>query len=167
MQVRAAVQDDERTLARIAHAAWSWESAANPQPSLETPFFNDAILPGNVLAAVEGGQVLGFAKLVPMSLAQPKIASATTHVQQVYGFSVAPEHQGRGVGSALLHAVRQEAVARNARRITLRVLSTNTRAQALYLRHGYKVEGSLEGEFFLQGKYVDDVLMALDLSAEV
>ncbi|MEV0082300.1 GNAT family N-acetyltransferase [Saccharopolyspora sp. NPDC050642] len=48
----------------------------------------------------------------------------------MYGFSVAPEPQGRGVGSALLQAVRQEAAARDARRITLRVLGTNARAQS-------------------------------------
>lgn len=164
MQVRNAEQDDERTLARIIRDAWSWESAANPRPAPEDPFFTDLIRPDNVLVAVEGGQVLGLVKVVPLSQAQPKIAAAATHVQQIYGFSVDPEHQGHGVGSALLGAVRQRAAARQARRITLRVLGTNTRAQALYRRHGYQVEGILRAEFFLQGQYVDDVLMALDLS---
>lgn len=160
------MQDDERALARIAHAAWSWQSAANPQPSVDAPFFSELIPPGNVLVATADTRVLGLVKLVPMSLAQPKVASAVTHVQQIYGFSVAPEHQGQGVGSALLHAVRQETAVRGARRVTLRVLGTNTRAQALYRRHGYQVEGILRGELFLQGKYVDDVLMALDLSTD-
>jgi RimJ/RimL family protein N-acetyltransferase len=43
------------------------------------------------------------------------------------------------------------------------VLGTNTRAQALYLAHGYHVEGTLKGQFLLQGRYVDDVFMALEL----
>ncbi|GAB3283470.1 GNAT family N-acetyltransferase [Parasphingorhabdus pacifica] len=166
MRIRAAVRDDKRTLARITHAAWSWESAANPRPSPEDAFFDDLILPRDVLVAVQDGQVLGLVKLVPAALAAPKVAPAVTHVQEIRGFSVAPEHQGKGVGTALLHAVRREAAARGARRITLRVLGTNTRAQALYRRHGYQVEGTLRGELFLREKYVDDVLMALDLSDE-
>ncbi|MCX2731648.1 GNAT family N-acetyltransferase [Saccharopolyspora sp. NFXS83] len=136
-----------------------------PRPSLDAPVFTEPTLPENVLVAVENARPLGFAKLVPSSLAHPKIGLATAHVQVIYGCSVAPEHQGRDVGTALLHAIRRESVARGARRITLKVLGSNPRAQTLYHRHGYRVEGILRGEFFLQGNYVDDVLMALDLSA--
>lgn len=166
MRVRTAVQDDELALARIAHAAWSWESSVIPRPPLDAPIFADPVRAENVFVAVEHERPLGFAKLVPSALAHPRIGSAAGHVQEIYGCSVAPEHQGNGAGSALLRAVRQEAVARGARRITLRVLSSNPRAQELYHRHGYQVEGVLRGEFFLQGKYVDDVLMALDLNTE-
>ncbi|WP_243789467.1 GNAT family N-acetyltransferase [Saccharopolyspora gloriosae] len=163
MRVRTAVQGDERELARIVHAAWSWESSVFPRPPLDAPVFTEPVLPENVLVAVEDAQPLGFAKLVPSSLANPRIGSAAAHVQMIYGCSVAPQHQGRGVGTALLRAIRRESVARGARRVTLKVLGSNPRAQALYRRHGYQVEGTLRGEFFLQGKYVDDVLMALDL----
>lgn len=163
MRVRTAVQDDEPELARIVHGAWSRGSSVFPRPRLDAPVFTEPTLPENVLVAVENGHPLGLAKLVPSSLAHPKIGPATAHVQMIYGCSVAPEHQGRGVGTALLHAVRQESVARGARRITLKVLGSNPRARALYHRHGYRVEGILRGEFFLRGNYVDDVLMALDL----
>lgn len=57
-----------------------------------------------------------------------------------------------------------EAIERRARRITLRVLGTNTRAQSLYLAHGYRVEGRLVGQFLVRDSYVDDVLMALDMA---
>ncbi|MGW0890292.1 N-acetyltransferase family protein [Saccharopolyspora sp. NPDC002578] len=165
MRVRTAVQDDEPELARIVHTAWSPESSVFPRPPLDAPVFTEPVRPEDVLVAVENAHPLGFAKLVPSSLAQPKVGSVTAHVQLIYGCSVAPEHQGRGVGTALLHAIRQESVARGARRITLKVLGSNPRAQALYQRHGYRVEGTLRGEFFLQGDYVDDVLMALDLDS--
>lgn len=165
MRIRTAVQDDEPELARIAHAAWSWESSVFPRPPLDAPVFTEPVLPRNVLVAVENAHPLGFAKLVPSSHAHPKIGSAAAHVQVIYGCSVAPEHQGRGMGTALLHAIRQESVARGARRITLKVLGSNPRARALYHRHGYQVEGILRGEFFLRGDYVDDVLMALDLGS--
>jgi RimJ/RimL family protein N-acetyltransferase len=41
------------------------------------------------------------------------------------------------------------------------VLSTNPTAQRLYARCGFVVEGVLRGEFVLDDREVDDVLMAL------
>ena len=38
-------------------------------------------------------------------------------------------------------------------------------ARGLYEAAGFEVEGVLRGEFLLEGDYVDDVLMALDLTA--
>ncbi|MYW00343.1 GNAT family protein, partial [Streptomyces sp. SID3343] len=53
---------------------------------------------------------------------------------------------------------------RGARRITLRVLGGNASARALYRSCGFVIEGVLEGEFLIAGRYVDDVLMALDVT---
>ena len=44
------------------------------------------------------------------------------------------------------------------------MLTRNEAALRLYERCGFVVEGVLRGEFFLDGVYVDDLLMALDLS---
>ena len=57
----------------------------------------------------------------------------------------------------------REAGSRGARRLTLRVLAPNTAARGLYEACGFTVEGVLREEFLLEGRYVDDVLMALDL----
>jgi RimJ/RimL family protein N-acetyltransferase len=64
-----------------------------------------------------------------------------------------------------MDAAATEARARGARRLTLRVLAHNEAARRLYDRSGYIVEGVLRGEFRLDGEYVDDVLMALDLTS--
>jgi RimJ/RimL family protein N-acetyltransferase len=45
------------------------------------------------------------------------------------------------------------------------VLSTNAPARALYERYGFEVEGVLREAFLLEGVYVDDLLMGLDLTA--
>jgi ribosomal protein S18 acetylase RimI-like enzyme len=165
LSVRAAREGDERRLAKIDHSTWSWEVGPVPLWSLEKPFFDDQTHPENVIVAEDQEQVVGYVKLRPASLAYRKAATASRHVQQVHGFAVDQTCQGRGVGRLLLEAARKEAYRRKARRITLRVLSTNSRAQALYRACGYHVEGVLEGEFFIQGQYVDDVLMALDLTS--
>jgi len=46
----------------------------------------------------------------------------------------------------------------------LRVLAHNEAAVRLYEQAGFVVEGVLRSEFFLDDVYVDDLLMALDLS---
>jgi RimJ/RimL family protein N-acetyltransferase len=51
-------------------------------------------------------------------------------------------------------------------RITLRVLSTNPAARRLYESCGFVVEGVLRGEFLLEGREVDDVLMAWSVGGE-
>lgn len=48
--------------------------------------------------------------------------------------------------------------------MTLRVLGHNAPARALYESEGFVVEGLLPGEFFLDGRYVDDVMMGRSLA---
>jgi hypothetical protein len=57
-----------------------------------------------------------------------------------------------------------EARSRQARKLTLRVLSANAAARALYAAAGFTVEGLLKEHFRLEDAYVDDVIMALDLT---
>jgi ribosomal protein S18 acetylase RimI-like enzyme len=76
---------------------------------------------------------------------------------------VVPGLRGQGIGRALMEAAIEQARRRGARRLTLRVLGPNTRAQALYESLGFEVEGVQREEFLLEGRYVDDVLMALRL----
>ena len=63
----------------------------------------------------------------------------------------------------LVAAAIEEARRRGARRLTLHVLATNHGARALYADCGFAVEGVRRGEFLLEGRYVDDVLMAVSL----
>jgi ribosomal protein S18 acetylase RimI-like enzyme len=83
----------------------------------------------------------------------------------VAGIAVSPERRRGGVGRALVDAAAAEAQARGARRLTLRVLGPNEGARRLYESAGFVVEGVQREEFLLDGAYVDDVLMALDLRA--
>lgn len=54
------------------------------------------------------------------------------------GIFVAPEARGQGVGSALLHAIMEEARTRGYASVRLDVIDTNPRARALYERHGFE-----------------------------
>jgi RimJ/RimL family protein N-acetyltransferase len=85
-------------------------------------------------------------------------------VTEVRGLGVAPGRQGEGIGARLLVAAIERCRRESVRRLVLRVLSTNPGARRLYERHGFEIEGSRREAFLLEGAYVDDLLMALDLS---
>ncbi len=78
----------------------------------------------------------------------------------IRGLAVDPAYQGKGIGGTLVDAAIAEATARGAVKLSLRVLSTNEGARRLYARAGFETEGVLVDEFFLDGRDVDDHLLA-------
>jgi ribosomal protein S18 acetylase RimI-like enzyme len=78
-----------------------------------------------------GGMIRGFA----LSALE---RDAAPGVLQMDGICVAQSARGRGVGSALLHAMAAQARSRGAAELRLEVVDTNPRAYALYLRCGFQ-----------------------------
>jgi ribosomal protein S18 acetylase RimI-like enzyme len=162
VEVRAASAADEDALAAIDRAAWTELSSPGPPPGEGEPFFDERTSPEDVFVADDEGEVVGYVRLGRAS----RFASSD-HVVTVNGIAVDPPRQGRGVGRALIDAAIAEARRRGARRLTLRVFSPNLAARRLYESAGFVTEGVLRDEFFLGGTYVDDIFMALDLTAAV
>ncbi|MFI8766215.1 GNAT family N-acetyltransferase [Streptomyces sp. NPDC053792] len=157
-QIRTAVQDDDAALAELDRTTWSTLHAVLPAPEPGAPFFDERHLPEHYLVAVRGGAVVGYVRVAP-----PTPLAATAHVRQIQGLAVAGSARGRGVARALLRAAMDRSREQGAVRITLRVLGHNAPARALYASEGFAVEGVLRGELFLDGAYVDDVLMGRSL----
>ena len=80
------------------------------------------------------------------------------------GLGVRPSHRARGIGFALLTALEDWARAASCHRLSLRVVTTNTPALALYRRAGFTVEGLLEGTAILDGKPVNELQMGKSLA---
>ncbi|GAA3996032.1 GNAT family N-acetyltransferase [Streptomyces plumbiresistens] len=157
--IRHATSDDEEPLGRLDRDTWSPLHAVQPRPQPPyEPFFNERFGPLDHLVAELGGSLVGYVRL-----AYPTSLACNTHVRQIQGLAVADKARGTGVGRALLRAAQDEARRQGARRITLRVLGHNTPARELYESEGFVVEGVLPEEFFLDGRYVDDVLMGRSL----
>lgn len=153
--IRTALPDDEEALGRIDRVTWSTLHAVQPAPQLPyPPFFSERFGPHDHLVAELDGVVVGYIRL-----GYPTSVLANAHVRQILGFAVADEVRGKGVGRRLVRAAVEEARRQGARRITLRVLGHNIPARTLYASEGFVIEGVLPGEFFLDGVYVDDVLM--------
>ncbi|GAA4100465.1 GNAT family N-acetyltransferase [Actinomadura miaoliensis] len=159
IEIRGAVASDDRALAELDRRTWSPAHAVMPQPAPGTPFFDAAHPADDVLVAERAGRVVGYVRLVR---AYRDLASAE-HVRQIQGLAVDPDERRRGVARALVDAACARAAQEGARRVTLRVLAGNGAARRLYEAAGFAVEGVLPGEFFLDGRYVDDVLMGRSL----
>ena len=157
--MRVARHGDEAALAGIDAMAWT---PASGFPSVIAraggSFFSAENPPGAHLVGEVDGTVAGYIRVLPVT---PLRENA--HVSGIAGLAVAPGARGRGVASALLAAAEQHARERGARKLSLRVLSTNDAALRLYERLGFRREGTLREEFLIDGRYVDDVLMAKHL----
>lgn len=152
---RWAVPADEDALAALDAVAWDSRSGFPSMSGRGGPFFSESTPPSVVLVAELDGAVVGYLKLKPWTPLEEN-----AHVLGLQGIATLPSARGRGVGTALLRAAEAVARARGARKIWLGVFGTNPRAQALYAREGYVVEGVRRGEWCIDGVDVDDVLMA-------
>jgi RimJ/RimL family protein N-acetyltransferase len=77
------------------------------------------------------------------------------------GMGVLAAHRGRGIGKALMEATLAGARNRGFTRVELTVRVDNTRAQKLYERVGFKLEGTCVRHMRIDGKYYDSHLMAI------
>ncbi|MBT2323609.1 GNAT family N-acetyltransferase [Variovorax paradoxus] len=79
----------------------------------------------------------------------------------VLALGIGQSHWGKGIGSRMI----AEAVAwsrqNGIRRLELTVHTTNLRAIAVYLRAGFQVEGLRRASLVIDGRYVDEYLMAI------
>lgn len=158
MKVRPARLDDDATLHAIDVDTWDETVTPGPRPKPDAPFFRDAEAIDRFWVAEVDGRVVGY-----VSLTEEYSLESARHVLQVSGLAVAHERRRQGIGLALLQAAIAESRRQGARRLTLHVLGSNSPALRLYEREGFVVEGVQRQQFFLRGKYVDDILLALTL----
>ncbi|GAB2578783.1 GNAT family N-acetyltransferase [Streptomyces capparidis] len=130
--VRAGAAADAEAVCEVFLAA---RAEAMPYlPRLHTDeetlaWFRHVVLPGQRVWVAVGpgaGDVLGF---------------AAVEGEMLNHLYVRPDVQGRGVGSALLGAVRDAGW----ERLALRVFQRNTRARAFYERHGFRAVDADDG----------------------
>ncbi len=161
VRVRPARLADQAALTELEAIAWSAEAgfpstmAADQRNAV---FFDAGNPPEAFLVAELDGRVVGYIRLKP-----PTKLPENAHVIQVQGLAVHPDARRHGVAAGLLDAAEETLRERGTRKLTLRVLSTNQAAIRLYERHGFAREGALLEEFYINGQFVDDVMMAKKL----
>lgn len=155
VRIRTATTDDEPALSELVRRTWSPATEITPRPPAGEPFFHEASRPEDYLIAELDDRVVAYLRLV-----QPIPVDSCAHVRQIQGLAVDDTARHRGIATALITAAITESRRQHASRLTLRVLSTNLAAQRLYARTGFTLEGTLRNEYYLEEKFVDDLLMA-------
>jgi ribosomal protein S18 acetylase RimI-like enzyme len=77
----------------------------------------------------------------------------------ILGILVHPSYRNMGVGQSLIEEASVEAKQRGKKKIVLSVFHSNPRAIALYQKVGFEIVGQRKCQFFVNGVYVDEVLM--------
>jgi ribosomal protein S18 acetylase RimI-like enzyme len=159
IETRNATREDDRALAVLDAEAWPLELRVVPPQDASQPFFGPRRAPEDVIVATIDSVVVGYARL-----GRHLPVEANDHVLHLQALAVAEDARGSGIGSQLVEATIGEARRRGARKLGLRVLSTNSRAIRLYERHGFREEARLEEEIRLpDGSFADDLWFALAL----
>jgi ribosomal protein S18 acetylase RimI-like enzyme/predicted nuclease with RNAse H fold len=159
VELRSARPGDGEEIRRIDVATWSPRVTPGPRPDGKRDLL-ERFGAGNVIVAEAGEGLAGY-----LILGDWTDLDSSRHVLEVKGLAVDPARQGEGIGGALLDAGIERARQQGRRKVTLRVLGGNDGALRLYESRGFVIEGTLRGAFLLEGDYVDDHLMSLDLTA--
>ena len=76
------------------------------------------------------------------------------------GIAIRKEFRGVGLGTAIMEDIVRWSRSVGIRKLTLGVFATNAPAIALYRRFGFEEEARLKNQVLLDGKLVDEILMA-------
>lgn len=160
MRVRAVTLGDAPALRRYARELFAEDLPGiyrRPTPTLEEEreFIRAHIEPANsvMFVAEQDGRIVGNIGFVGGRLAEE------AHVG-TFGISVARDHRGRGIGTALIEALLAWAPTHGITRIEVQSWSNNPGSARLYERMGFEEEGRARGAVMRDGRTIDVIHMA-------
>lgn len=108
---------------------------------------------GAIFVAELAGQLVGLLQVTrsPMRRLYHKLYIVIGIIQ---------ECTGQGLGNRLFQAMEEWANRRHLHRLELTVMAHNQAGIALYQKRGFVVEGKQHDALFVNGRYVDELLMA-------
>jgi GNAT superfamily N-acetyltransferase len=150
LELGTATPQELPQLVALLGALFSQEAEFEPDPDKQlralTRILSDEAV-GRVYVARQAGRVVAMASML-FSISTAEGGLAATFEDLV----VLPEWRGRGVGSALLRFVIDEAKRLGVLRLTLLTDGDNRRAQALYARYGFRPSGMLPMRLHFKGE---------------
>ncbi|MDQ1235965.1 ribosomal protein S18 acetylase RimI-like enzyme [Paenibacillus sp. SORGH_AS306] len=150
---RLSIMNDAQYLIEIDHLVWNDNNTPCVlQYGSRQQYLQDHP-PGTQLVAILGEQICGY-----VGFQHPTYVSTNQHVYDIH-IAIHPDYQGKGIGRKLIESLGEFARSQQIRKLTLRVLSTNKEAFQFYKKLGFVENGRLPEEFYINGQYVDDILM--------
>lgn len=149
---------DVRELIHLDHMIWTEDTSPGPLiwRSQEDYLLNAP--PGSQLVALKDDKLCGY-----VGFGCPSRMESNRHVCEV-NIAVHPDYQRLGIGRQLIEAIKEHAADNAIRKLRLRVLSCNESALSFYRKCGFVEEGRLREEFYLGGRYVDEIFMCCMLA---
>lgn len=151
--IRFSEMKDATQLMELDDLVWDQNTAPEPLHWTSRDQFLLHCPPGSQLVASCGDVVCGY-----IGFRTPTGLESNGHVLEL-NIAIHPSYQRNGYGRRLMQAVKEMARIENKTKLRLRVLSSNPGAVSFYKACGFHEEGRLIREFFLDGRYVDDILM--------
>lgn len=127
--------------------------AENGQP---LAWFSDRLAGNAIFGAIRDGTAVGIAGLLIQE------GEKKAHKGVLFGMYVRPEARRLGIGARLCEAV-VDLARRQVEIVQLHVVSDNQPARRLYARLGFIEYGLEKKAMKRNGRYYDEVLMAMDL----
>src|SRR5579864_8103792 len=132
--VRAVMAADAEDWLRMRHALWPDGTLAQHRQDIDRYFTGDRREPLEVLLALTGKTVVGFAELSIRNIVD---GCATDRVAYLEGWYVVPESRRLGVGRALIHAAEQWAMHQGCTEFGSDSEIDNEVSHAAHLRSGF------------------------------
>lgn len=152
--IRFSEMKDAAQLMELDDLIWDRNTAPEPLHWASRESYLLHCPPGSQLLAVSGDDVCGY-----VGFRAPTGLESNSHVYEL-SIAIHPSYQRNGIGRRLLQAVKEMAEIEGKTKLRLSVLSCNPGAIAFYKTCGFQEEGRLVQEFFVDGRYVDDILMS-------
>lgn len=153
LTVRRSSLQDVAQLMELDALIWDEHNAPAPVLWKSKEEYLLASPPGNQLIALKNNKLCGYIGFRP-----PTSLISNNHVYEIH-IAVHSAYQRQGIGKSLMDSMIKHAKREGIRKLRLRVLSSNLTALAFYKQYGFVEEGRLNSEFYIAGKYVDDILM--------
>lgn len=106
-----------------------------------------------ILLAFEGNELAGYIEAERGKFNRNKHSA---HIN----LAVLKKYQGRGIGKLFFEEVEKWGKLNRIHRLDLCVFTYNTNAINLYSKLGFVIEGTKKDSFFVDGGYVDELIMA-------
>lgn len=152
--IRPSEIKDVRELIALDHLIWTEDTSPGPLMWRSQEDYLLSAPPGSQLVAIQEDKLCGY-----VGFGCPSRMESNRHVCEV-NIAVHPVYQRLGIGSQLMDAIKEHAANHEIRKLRLRVLSCNLSARSFYRKSGFLEEGRLREEFYLGGRYVDEIFMS-------
>jgi RimJ/RimL family protein N-acetyltransferase len=158
LTIRLSEMKDAQHLMDLDAVAWDDLSTPEPLNWTSREDFLRHCQPGSQFVALVDHVLCGY-----VGFRYPTLIQSNRHVYEV-NIAVHPRYQHEGVGTRLMETMKEWASEQGMKKLSLRVLASNSKALEFYDKCGFVREGRLINEFYVGGRYVDDILMGYFLN---